>query len=188
MDRDFLDPSLPGDLEALHRPVGDAQPAGEFALGVVGLGVVLGSVTEAEEAQSRVTKVRDVHEDVHGPVEDAVAFVLADVVLVDLLRLAQRHVVALIDRRKPEQPKRGKHAGDLVVADVVGDDVLEPTVAVEQQQHGQEAVGIAFVRIGEDLRQRHDTEPGPRRRREQTRGERDQPTDASHRRNLTDRA
>jgi hypothetical protein len=77
--------------------------------------------------------------------------VLTDVILVDLLRFAHRDVVALVEGGISVEPERREPAGDLVVPHVVGDDVLESAVVVEQQDHRQEAVGVALVGIGQDL-------------------------------------
>ena len=59
-----------------------------------------------------------------------------------------------VEGREAQEPKRGEHAGDLVVPDVGREDVLDDLLLVEKEHDGQSTVGIALVWVGEDLGER----------------------------------
>ncbi len=138
-------------LDRRLQPIVQPYDADAFAGGVVRLVLFRRAVAESVETLGRILLVLEVRREPQPIRPKRIVLVDELVVLVDVLRLADDDAPLLVERRKPEETKRGKDTGDLVVSDVGREDVLDDLLLVEKEHDRERAVGVALVRVGQDL-------------------------------------
>src|SRR5262249_3680010 len=111
-------------------------------------------VAEAEEALGRVVLVERLGTQEGAAFQQAAVVVLGLVVVVLGRRLADGDLVATRRSRVAEETERRKEALGRVVANVGRDHVLDLAVLVEEHEDAHQAVGVALVGVGDDLRHR----------------------------------